>query len=126
MASHFQEGNRYIGIQKSKLDPSLFLHKTEGQVPGVFVVHVDDFLVSGNAAFIELVDSNLLAKYKMSKSDPLDTYLSPKITRSDKGKVYLSQTHYIKYIVKEHLPSHFFMILSRTCQILRPPNLMPI
>lgn len=42
----------------------------------------------------------------MSKSGPLNTYLSLKVERDSKGVVYLSQLTYIKQIIKTHLPSN--------------------
>lgn len=41
----------------------------------------------------------------MSKTGSLDTYISIKITRADKGEVYFSQEHYVKDIINNHLPS---------------------
>lgn len=93
-----------FGMEQSQSDPVLFIYRKTGIVTGVVVVHVDDFLVSGTPDFMKLAESQLTTSYQMSKSGPLDTYLSLKITRSKTGHVYLSQTHYIEDIVDEHLP----------------------
>lgn len=72
---------------------------------GIVLVHVDDFLVTGEKSFIDLADSHLQSEYRMSKSGPLDTYLSLKITRSTAGHVFISQEHYIDDVIDEFLPS---------------------
>lgn len=46
----------------------------------------------------------LESRFKMSKSGPLDTYLSLKVERDSTGTVYLSQRSYINQIIDTHLP----------------------
>lgn len=94
-----------FGMNQSTADPVLFTYHADDRLKGVVVVHVDDFLVTGEKEFIALIDEKLGGKYKMSKTGPLDTYLSIKITRSDKGEVYLSQEHYIEDIIDNFLSS---------------------
>lgn len=69
------------------------------------VVHVDEVLVNSESEFIQMTEKQLAKKYEMSKSGALDTYLSPKITRSKDDDVYISQQHYIEDSIEEHLLS---------------------
>lgn len=91
-------------LKQSKHNPVLFTKTDNGEVTGVVIAHVDDLYVTGTPAFVQSEGSKLDSSFKMSKSGPLDTYLSLKVDRDADGMVYLSQLSYINQIVESHLP----------------------
>lgn len=93
-----------LGFVQSKHDPVLFTYGEKGRVIGAITVHVDDILLTGEKDFVRRVGDELQQKFCMSKSGPLDTFLSIKIDRGSAGQVYLSQTQYIDQIITIHLP----------------------
>lgn len=93
------------GMEQSKNDPVLFLKKSGGKTVGAIVAHVDDILLTGEPDFVDKQNSKLQSTFKMSKSGPLDTYLSLRVDRGKNGEVYLSQTHYIDQVCEAYLPA---------------------
>ena len=60
----FLESN---GVLVSKYDPALFYkYSDEGDLMGIMVCHVDDFLWGGDDVFKELIIKPLMAKFKIS------------------------------------------------------------
>lgn len=96
-----------MGMVQSKHDPVLFTKTDNGKVVGAVIVHVDDFYVTGEKVVMERIRTKLSARFKMSKSGPLDTYISLKVERGEDGSVYLNQQHYIHQIAEKHLPTDF-------------------
>lgn len=92
------------GLEQSKHDPVLFIKKDNGRVTGVVLAHVDDLYVTGEKSFVKSESSRIESTFKMSKSGPLDTYLSLKVERNSRGAVFLSQLSYINQVVETHLP----------------------
>ena len=44
-----------LGMRQSKVHASLFYFMLNGEILGVLITHIDDFLHSGNALFIEKI-----------------------------------------------------------------------
>lgn len=91
------------GLQQSKHDPVLLIKKEEGKVKGVVIAHVEDLYVTGEKSFVNNESQKLESTFKMSKSGPLNTYLSLKVERDNNGVVYLNQLSYINQVIKAHL-----------------------
>ena len=67
------------------------------------MVHVDDIFAAGEKPFLDKFRSVLSSRFKMSKSGPLDTYISLKVERDSSGAVFLTQKHYIHQVAEQHL-----------------------
>lgn len=59
--------------------------------------------MTGNSKFIMTQSAKLESTFQMSKSGPLDTYLSLKVERDSGDKVYSSQLAYINQVINTHL-----------------------
>ena len=56
-----------LGCSVCKFDPGLFYKHEKGKLIGLLLLHVDDFLVSGNNQFKETVLKRITVKYDVSK-----------------------------------------------------------
>ena len=56
-----------IGCAQCRYDPGLFYYRVDNKLMAVMLLHVDDFLISGNTKFKKEVVSKILAKYDVSK-----------------------------------------------------------
>lgn len=92
------------GLEQSAHDPVLFTKKKNGKVIGAVLAHVDDLYVTGEPSFVDNESQALENRFQMSKSGPLDTYLSLKVERGTNQEVFISQTDYIDQVVDAHLP----------------------
>lgn len=87
------------GLEQSKHDPVLFIKREDEKVRGVVLAHVDNLYVTVESSFVATQSKNLQSTFKMSKSGPLNTYLSLKVELDPTGRVYISQLLYINRIV---------------------------
>jgi hypothetical protein len=85
-----------LGCVKSSLDPSLFLKKSEqGEIVGMLVSHIDDFLHAGNADFDRLVVEKLCKRFLAgSRKETEFCYTGYQICQSGDG-ILLDQDSYI-------------------------------
>lgn len=72
---------------------------------GAVLAQVDNLYVTGERSFVETKSKKLKSTFNMSKSGPLNTYLSLKVQRDRSGVVYLSQLPYINQIIDTCLDS---------------------
>lgn len=93
-------------LEQSPQNPVIFINHDNELVSGVVPAHVDDLYVTGTKAFVKEQSAKLESTFKMSKSGPLDTYLSLKFEHDPGGKVYLSQLAYINHVIDTLLPSN--------------------
>ena len=56
------------GWERSTFDPCLFYLKTEEELEGVIIIHVDDFLVAGNEQTILKSKDALFETYTMKET----------------------------------------------------------
>lgn len=83
-----------LGFQMSKLDPSLFFLKSDGELCGVLVTHIDDFLHCGNSIFQEKV-SHLCQRFLAgSQQEESFKYVGYQIKQTHES-IMLSQDEYI-------------------------------
>ena len=55
------------GCKNCSLDPGLFYLQVERKLMGLILIHVDDFLVAGNAKFKNEIVKKIMMKYDISK-----------------------------------------------------------
>ena len=56
-----------IGCNPCRYDPGFFYYHINNKLAGLMLLHVDDFLVSGNAKFKKAIVTKILDKYDVSK-----------------------------------------------------------
>ena len=90
-----------LGCKSSKYDPTLYTYY-EGELKGILITHVDDFLWSGSVEFFNNVIRQLKQTFKISseKSNSFK-YLGTEITKTEDG-IYVSQESYLEKL--EEIP----------------------
>ena len=90
-----------LGCKSSKYDPTLYTYY-EGELKGILITHVDDFLWSGSVEFFNNVINHLKQTFKISseKSNSFK-YLGTEITKTEDG-IYVSQESYLEKL--EEIP----------------------
>ena len=94
-----------LGCEKSEIDPSLFFRRDKaGNVCGILVSHIDDFLHCGTAGFQEHVVDKLTKRFIAGKQENKDfLYVGYQVIESDDG-IKLNQTEYIQSIDTHQVP----------------------
>ena len=79
-------------------DDAFFTLNKEGELLGMTVHHVDDFLVAGNQKFMKIISSTLKKRFTFGKTD-LDKFkfTGLNIEHTEQG-IYIDQLDYIKNI----------------------------
>ena len=84
-----------LGAKTSRYDKAFFMWKYQGNLEGLIVVHVDDFLWTGSEVFLERVITPLKAVFKISKEfDSFFRYIGINVSHSN-GVIKLDQLAYI-------------------------------
>lgn len=87
-----------LGCIQLKTDPAGFYWYYEGQLEGVFLMHVDDYLWGGSNNFVNLVISKLCSKFMIGQqSSEVFKYIGLEIKQDKKG-ITLSQNEYMKTV----------------------------
>ena len=87
-----------LGCTQLKTDPAGFYWYYNGQLEGVFLMHVDDYLWGGSANFVNLVISKLSKEFMIGQqSSEIFKYIGLEINQNDKG-ITLSQNEYVKSV----------------------------
>ena len=74
-----------MGAIKSKYDEAIFYWKKEAVLQGIVACHVDDFIVSGTALFMDNVVNLLKQKFKVSaEGEDRFTYIGLQIDQNEK------------------------------------------
>ena len=108
---------REMGCQQSSLDPALFYFITDGQLRGVMVSHIDDFLHAGDFVFEEEVMNKLRSRFLAGKLEVGQfTYVGFQVTQTVNG-IVMDQSEYMTGLDDVALSP------KRACQMQEP--LMP-
>ena len=87
-----------LAVRCSRFDKAFFLWNSGGQVEGVILVHVDDFLWCGSQLFVEKVITPLKSMFKISKEcNSSFKYIGIDI-HQEQGSISLEQNRYITSI----------------------------
>ena len=74
-------------------------HDDEGNLDGLFILHVDDFLVSGKKGFLENLEDHLTKRFDFGKMVESNfKYTGVKIEQKPNKAIYVDQIEYIKEI----------------------------
>ena len=85
-----------LSCVQSKLDPALFLWHYKGNLEGMFLMHVDDFLWAGSESFKNNVICHIRRKFHCGKEmDSSFRYIGLNIEQDD-WKICLHQNDYIE------------------------------
>ena len=87
-----------LGVTSSSFDKAFFVWKVKGEVVGLMLVHVDDFLWAGSGQFVADVIQPLKNIFKISKEcDSSFKYIGINISQGE-GYIKLDQNSYIDSI----------------------------
>ena len=97
----YETGKKFLlelGCIQLKTDPAAFYWYHDGQLEGVFLMHVDDYLWGGSNNFVNLVISKLCSKFMVGQqSTEIFKYIGLEIKQDKKG-ITLSQNEYLKSV----------------------------
>ncbi|KAK8950761.1 hypothetical protein KSP39_PZI003380 [Platanthera zijinensis] len=94
----FDQVVKSLGFQSSLSDKCLY-HRSLSNQTVIICLYVDDMLILGsNLAAVRDIKSTLAEAFDMKDLGPVDTLLGMKL-RVDKGRVTLSQAHYIEQLL---------------------------
>ena len=87
-----------FGMKSVSGDDAFFTMSKEGELFGMTVLHVDDFLVAGNSEFMKMISSSLKKRFTFGKTE-LDKFkfTGLNIEQTDNG-IYVDQIDYIHNI----------------------------
>ena len=84
-----------LGCLQSMGDPALFYYKKDGNLCGILVSHIDDFLHAGNNTFEEDIMQKLRCRFVAGKLMEKDfSYVGFQVKQTDDG-VIIDQSQYI-------------------------------
>ena len=84
-----------LGCLQSMSDPALFYYKKDGNLCGILVSHIDDFLHAGNNTFEEDIMQKLRCRFVAGKLMENDfSYVGFQVKQTDDG-VIIDQSQYI-------------------------------
>ena len=87
---------REMECQQSSLDPALFYLITDGQLRGVMVCHIDDFIHAGDFVFGEEMMSKLRSRFLAGKLEVGQfTYVGFQVTQTVNA-IVMDQTEYMR------------------------------
>ena len=88
------------GMKMVDQDEAFFYHHDdEGNLDGLFILHVDDFLVSGKKGFLENLEDHLTKRFDFGKMVESNfKYTGVKIEQKPNKAIYVDQIDYIKEI----------------------------
>lgn len=93
-----------LGCVQSKTEPAFFFWMQNGIVSGFFIMHVDDFLCSGDQAFDEQVIAKITAKFTVGRRETnIFVYLGIQIKQDECG-IRVNQDPYIDSLSIANLP----------------------
>ena len=97
-----------LGCIESILDPTMFCYYQNGELNGLFICHVDDFLFSGCIDFKKKVIDQIINKYDISSShnESFD-YIGMKIDQMEQG-IKIDQQKFCDAIDVQRLPNMKF------------------
>ena len=82
-------------------DDAFFSMNREGELQGMTVLHVDDFLVAGNQDFIRMIGQKLKKRFTFGKTDfDKFKFTGLNIEQREEG-IYVDQIDYIKNIQRK-------------------------
>ncbi|KAK8946931.1 hypothetical protein KSP39_PZI007096 [Platanthera zijinensis] len=94
----FDQVVKSLGFQSSLSDKCLY-HRSLSDQTVIICLYVDDMLILGsNLAAVRDIKSTLAKAFDMKDLGPVDTLLGMKVS-VDKGRVTLSQAHYIEQLL---------------------------
>ena len=92
-----------LGCVQLKTDPAGFYWYHEGQLEGVFLMHVDDYLWGGSNNFVNFVISKLCSNFMVGQqSREIFKYIGLEV-KQDKKCITLSQNEYLKSVQPIHI-----------------------
>ena len=95
-----------LGMKQSKLDGALFRYFHNGELQGIFVTHVDDFLFCGTSNFNTNVIEQISKKYRVGKRLANNfKYVGINITNSENG-IFIDQEQYADELEEIYIPMH--------------------
>ena len=87
-----------LNVTTSKFDKALFLWKSKGELEGVLIVHVDDFLWCGTESFYQKVILKMRETFKISKENKsFFKYIGIDLNQKTDG-IHIDQRSYINNI----------------------------
>ena len=94
-----------LGCIESILDPTMFCYYQNGELNGLFICHVDDFLFSGCTDFKKKVIDQIISKYDISSShnESFD-FIGMKIEQLEQG-IKIDQQKFCDAIDVQRLPN---------------------
>ena len=85
-----------LGCMQSKVEPSLFYLNVDGELQGMLVSHIDDFLHAGSAVFEQKVMAPLRERFKVGKLEEKSfSYVGFQIYQ-DKSGIVMDQSDYVR------------------------------
>ena len=80
-----------LGCEQSRLDKCIFTYHVDGELCGIFVSHVDDFLIAGNEEFQKKIIQAIKEKFNISKHElGMFAYVGLEVNQSPQG-ILISQ-----------------------------------
>lgn len=87
-----------LGCTQLKTDPASFYWYNDGELSGVFIMHVDDYFYGGTQAFENLVVANVKKEFQVGQqADGAFKYIGLEVSQNKEG-ITLSQNEYLKSV----------------------------
>lgn len=105
-----------LGCTQLKADPAGFYWYQDGELSGVFLMHVDDFIWGGTQAFRDNVISKIKSEFQIGmETSGVFKYIGLEVRQNDSG-ITLSQNQYLKIV--EPVPVN----VTRACHKMEDCN----
>ena len=106
-----------LGMMQSNMDRAVYLYIVKGELMGIIVTHIDDFLYIGNEIFHEKVINKVLEKYVIGALETESfTFTGWELTQSHSG-ITLTQRDYLQQISLDHY-AHMRSFTCKDSQLL--------
>lgn len=89
-------GDVMCGMNRSSVDPALFMLKRDGKLEGCLITHIDDFMYTGNSCFETILMDKVRQRFVAGKMESDDfTYVGFRIKKALEG-IECSQDHFVQ------------------------------
>ena len=88
-----------LDFQTSKYDSGLFFLHKDGKLIGIVALHVDDFLHAGSTYFNTVILPQLMACFKVGKSESKEFMYTGFYLKQDSTGIVIDQHKYVKNVV---------------------------
>ena len=106
-----------IGCECCVFDKALFYYKVDGKLCGMIILHVDDFLISGNGKFKNDVFNKVMKKYETSSHEKDSfKYIGINISQN-KDFIQLDQYDYASYVEPVQIKPVRLMDKTQLCDV---------